>query len=88
MLGDGLSIEEEGGADIGLREEIGSEGGQPLEDGETGRGLQHEECYGLLHEESHNHGGPRKDKIIKTANRLGERHKTYHSMWDRCFEDA
>ena len=58
MLRNSLRIEEKPGGSRALVQEIACEGGDPLEDGETGAGLEDEQCDGLLEEEPDDDGGP------------------------------
>ena len=58
VLGDGLCVEEERGAGLGLREEVGRGDGEPFEDGESGAGLEHEHRNSLLGEQANDDRPP------------------------------
>lgn len=58
MLGEGLRIEEETSTSQGLFQEIGGEGGDPFEEGETSAALEHKQSDGLLDEQADDDGGP------------------------------
>lgn len=59
MLGDCLWVEEEATTDETLIQEVASESGNPLEDGEPSASLENEHGDDLLEEKSNNDGGPR-----------------------------
>lgn len=58
MLRNSLRVEEKPGGSRALIQEIARESSDPLEDGETGAGLEDEEGDGLLEEEPDDDGGP------------------------------
>lgn len=59
MFGHCGGIEEEGCASLRLVQEVGRECSNPVEHGETGAGLKHEESNGLLDEQAKDDSGPR-----------------------------
>jgi hypothetical protein len=53
-----ILVEEKSSANETLSEEVGCESCKPPEQVEAGAGLEHEECYGLLHEQAKNDSPP------------------------------
>jgi hypothetical protein len=65
VLIDGLLVEEERSSRKSLVQEVTSESGNPMEDGETGASLQHDESNDLLKEKSNNDGRPNRWKKLR-----------------------
>lgn len=64
MFPNGLLVEEELSSRKSHVKEIGSESGNPCEDGETSTCLEHEEGDDLLRQQANNDGGPRNDGSV------------------------
>ena len=94
LLEDGFLIEEEGGTNFGLFQEVGSEEGDPFENLETSVGLEDEEGDGLLEEETNQDRSPGKRlfQIRSVHNVTGmigttdRRKSTHHWTLERSLE--
>jgi hypothetical protein len=90
VLVDGVLVEEEGCADLGLPQEVGGKESKPFEDSEASIGLEDEQGDSLLEEETDNDSLPTngfrsRSQIISTnQNRRSER--THHGTWERRWE--
>ena len=86
MLAHGLGVEEEGRAGEGLREEVGREERDPLEDAEAGAGLEDEQRDGLLNEQTHDDSRPTCTNVSTQSRSIAS--GSDQGTWERRVEVA